>query len=104
MRLIDFFDRGAERFPERACLSDGAREWSYAAVRDLTHRIALGLLSGGLRRGGHVAVYSPNHAMAFACIFGAFRAGCKWVPVNARNAAYSEPRRCSTKALSTTPV
>jgi len=41
MRLIDYFDRGADLYPERHCLHDGARGWSYADVCATTHRIAL---------------------------------------------------------------
>ena len=43
MRLIDYFDRGADLYPERHCLHDGVRGWSYADVRATTHRVALGL-------------------------------------------------------------
>ena len=30
MRLIDYFDRGADLYPERHCLHDGTRGWTYA--------------------------------------------------------------------------
>lgn len=86
MRLIDYFDRGADRYPERDCLHDGTRGWTYAEVRDLSHRIATGLLAAGLGEGDKAAVYSPNHAMAYACLLGIVRAGVTWAPVNARNA------------------
>ena len=66
MRLIDYFDRGADLFPQRDCLHDGTRGWTYADVRGTTHRVANGLLAAGLKRGDKVAVYSPNHAMAYA--------------------------------------
>ena len=29
MRLIDYFDRGADLFPQRDCLHDGTRGWTY---------------------------------------------------------------------------
>ena len=48
MRLIDYFDRGAALFPERHCLHDGTRGWTYAEVRDQTHRVANGLLAAGM--------------------------------------------------------
>ncbi len=86
MRLIDYFDRGAELYPQRDCLHDGMHGWTYGAVRPLTHRIANGLLAAGLRTGDKVAVYSPNHAMAYAALLGIQRAGLVWAPVNARNA------------------
>jgi acyl-CoA synthetase (AMP-forming)/AMP-acid ligase II len=86
MRLIDYFDRGADLYPDRHCLHDGTRGWTYGSVRATTHRVALGLLAAGLRPGAKVAVYSPNHAMAYAALLGIQRAGLIWAPVNARNA------------------
>jgi acyl-CoA synthetase (AMP-forming)/AMP-acid ligase II len=86
MRLIDYFDRGATLYPERHCLHDGTRGWTYANVRSTTHRVANGLLAAGLTAGDKVAVYSPNHAMAYAALLGIQRAGLIWAPFNARNA------------------
>ena len=86
MRLIDYFDRGADLYPDRACLHDGTRGWTYRDVRAQTHRVANGLLAAGLTRGAKAAVYSPNHAAAYACLMGIVRAGVTWAPVNARNA------------------
>ena len=86
MRLIDYFDRGADLFAERDCLHDGTQGWTYRSVRETTHRIAKGLLAAGLSHGDKVAVYSPNHAMAYAALLGIQRAGLIWAPVNARNA------------------
>ena len=75
MRLIDYFDRGADLHPGRDCLHDGARGWTYRDVRATTHRVANGLLAAGLKTGDKVAVYSPNHAMAYAALLGIQRAG-----------------------------
>ena len=86
MRLIDHFDRGADLFPDRHCLHDGTRGWTYREVRAQSHRVANGLLAAGLKRGAKAAVYSPNHADAYACLLGIVRAGVTWAPVNARNA------------------
>lgn len=86
MRLIDYFDRGADLYPERHCLHDGTQGWTYREVRGQTHRVANGLLAMGLGRGSKAAVYSPNHAAAYACLLGIVRAGITWAPVNARNA------------------
>ena len=86
MRLIDYFDRGADLYPQRDCLHDGTRGWTYAEVHGTTHQVASGLLAAGLKHGDKVAVYSPNHAMAYAALLGIQRAGLIWAPVNARNA------------------
>ena len=40
MRLLDYFDRGADLYPERHCLQDGTQGWSYREVQAQTHRVA----------------------------------------------------------------
>ncbi|MFX8895535.1 AMP-binding protein, partial [Acinetobacter baumannii] len=64
MRLIDYFDRSADRDPERAFLIDETGPRSYAQVRAHTHRIANGLIAAGCKPGTKVAVFSPNLALA----------------------------------------
>lgn len=85
MRLIEHFDRGVERFGDRACLvdADGAR--TYAEVWASSHRIANALAAAGLAPGAKAAVYSANAASAFECVIGVIRAGMVWVPINVRN-------------------
>jgi acyl-CoA synthetase (AMP-forming)/AMP-acid ligase II len=85
MQLIDFFDRGAALWPDRACFHDGQTATTYRAVSETSHRIAAGLRAAGIKTGAKVAVYSPNSARAFECILGILRAGAVWVPLNARN-------------------
>lgn len=87
MRLIDQFDRGADRFPDRAFLVDGAVRRSYAEVREASHRIAAALLRCGGRPGDRAAVLSANSATAFECVVGILRAGLIWVPLNPFNTA-----------------
>ena len=86
MRLIDFFDHGADLHPDRACFHNGENAYLYRDVQKMTHRIANGLLGSGLGKGARVAVYSPNDSRAFECVLGTLRAGMVWVPINARNA------------------
>ncbi|MEC9344956.1 MAG: AMP-binding protein [Pseudomonadota bacterium] len=86
MRIIDQFDRGASLYPDRDCLNDGTRGWTYRTVQELTHRIAAGLRRDGIAAGGRISVYSPNHAMAYATVMAVGRHDGTWVPINARNA------------------
>ena len=85
MRLIDHFDKGADRYPDRAFLIDGTVTRTYAEVRTSSHRIANALARDGIPPGTKAAVYSANAARAFECLMGIVRAGAVWVPVNARN-------------------
>lgn len=43
MRLIDYFDRGADLFPERHCLHDGTQGWTYREVRTWKSRSGFGV-------------------------------------------------------------
>jgi acyl-CoA synthetase (AMP-forming)/AMP-acid ligase II len=85
INLINFFDKGVEIDPNRACLvgEDGTR--SYAEAQQMSCRIAHALVRDGITPEAHVAVLSHNALRAFECVLGLVRAGCAWVPINARN-------------------
>ncbi|HSW15928.1 MAG TPA: AMP-binding protein [Ramlibacter sp.] len=85
MRLIEHFDKAAERWPGRAFLVDDLGERSYREVQQQSHRIAQALRREGVAPGSRVAVYAANAARPFECVIGALRAGCVWVPVSSRN-------------------
>lgn len=90
MQLIEIFDRGADRNPDKACfvLPDGSRSWSYREVQDLSHRFAAALLRDGYGPGVKVGVLSPNDPIAFAAgILGTLRINGIWVALNAKNTA-----------------
>ncbi len=86
MRTIDYFDRSAQRCPDRAALVDGELRLSYAELQAQTHRLASALEAEGLARGEPAAILSPNHASVLVCLLGLWRAGAVWIPVNTRNA------------------
>ncbi|MBU6443064.1 MAG: AMP-binding protein [Alphaproteobacteria bacterium] len=86
MRAIDYFDRGVALAPERIAVRDGDTTLSFRQLRDLTFTIAAALRANGLERQEPVAIYAPNHWGVLACLLGLWRAGEKWIPVNARNA------------------
>jgi acyl-CoA synthetase (AMP-forming)/AMP-acid ligase II len=85
MRVIEHFDRGAERFSGRACLVDAHGSRSYEDVRQASHVIANALTQARQAPGTKAAVYSANAARSFECVLGILRAGLVWVPVNVRN-------------------
>jgi len=85
VRLIDFFDKGVEIDPDRAFLIDATGTHTYRETQALSHRIANAFRRAGIAPGAKVAVLSGNAARAFQCVIGLLRAGCVWVPVNARN-------------------
>ncbi|MDP3138041.1 MAG: class I adenylate-forming enzyme family protein, partial [Burkholderiaceae bacterium] len=85
MRLIDYFNKGLERDPERIAFIDPDVTLRYKDVDQLSRQLASGIHALGVAQGASVAVLSPNSAMAFVCILGAVRMGGVWVPVNVRN-------------------
>jgi acyl-CoA synthetase (AMP-forming)/AMP-acid ligase II len=87
MNVIDFLDRGAERFPQRHVVHDGERGTTYAEFVALTHRIAAALHASGLAGDAHVATVGPNSALGYAVQHGVIRSGRIWAPLNVRNSA-----------------
>lgn len=85
MRVIDFFDKGVAIDPDRPFLIDDTVRRTYGETQAMSHRIANALRRAGVAPGTKVAVLSGNAARAFECVIGLVRAGCVWVPINARN-------------------
>lgn len=86
MQLIEHFDRGARINPDRPVFIYEGEETSYRAARDQNLRIANALRLHGVAAGAKCAVLSDNSPLAFNTVLGIIRAGCIWVPVNAKNA------------------
>ncbi|MEO6321950.1 MAG: AMP-binding protein [Polaromonas sp.] len=84
MRLIDYFDRGAQLAPDAPCFSDLEQSLPYRTVARDSHRIANGLVAAGLKPGAIVATLTPNHLCAFLPPLGIQRAGMVWLPLNVR--------------------
>ena len=86
MRAIDYFDKGAEAFPDRTAIIDRSTQYSYREAREASQRIARAMWAAGLSGEERVAIFSPNDARILLCMLGLMRAGGVWVPVNHRNA------------------
>jgi fatty-acyl-CoA synthase len=86
MRAIDYFDKGADAFPERTAIVGGETRYTYREMREFTHRIARAMWARGLRGEERAAIYSPNDPRVLFCMLGILRAGAVWVPINSRNA------------------
>ncbi len=86
MRAIDYFDKGAEAFPERIAIIDRGTRYSYRQAQEASECIARAMWACGLRGEERVAIISPNDARILLCMLGLMRAGGVWVPINSRNA------------------
>lgn len=85
MQLIDFFDRGARHFPARDCLVADDLAMTFGEVQRASHSLAAHMAKQGAAAQTKVGVLSPNRPEAFVAILGLLRAGCVWVPLNARS-------------------
>ena len=61
MRLADYFDATADKYPDNIAIVDGDVRMTYAQARRTVHAMAHALVrarAGG--SGSHVAIYAPN--------------------------------------------
>jgi len=86
MRAIDYFDKGADAYPNRTAIIDRDARYTYTETREFTRRIARAMWARGLRGEERAAIFSPNDPRVMFCMLGIFRAGAVWVPINSRNA------------------
>src|SRR3546814_16629605 len=99
MLVIEHFERGVERFPNRAAVIEGNGSLTYAEMEDRMIRIAPGLLRSDLPVDSSVELISPHPNMVLACQYGIFKAGMLWVTITYRN---SVPANLHTPANSDT--
>ena len=85
MRLIDYFNKGLLRDPDRVAFVDERSSLTWRETAALSARIAAGLQKLMGTDCPRAAVYSPNDAVAFCCVLGVMQAGAVWVPVNVRH-------------------
>lgn len=85
MRAIDYFDRGVDIDPDRLALVEGEKKLTFRELQQLTFQFASALRVNGVARQEPIAIYGPNHWGVLVCLLGLWRAGEKWIPVNARN-------------------
>jgi acyl-CoA synthetase (AMP-forming)/AMP-acid ligase II len=82
--ILDWFDAGADRHPDRKCIEDGSSTLRYSEVRSATHRIARAI-HASIGERGHAGLYAPNCTEGLLAALGTFRAGTPYVPLNARD-------------------
>jgi acyl-CoA synthetase (AMP-forming)/AMP-acid ligase II len=86
MRLSDYFDATAERFPNRVALEDQGRSIDFAAAQRIVHATAHALdREPGLRPGAHVGLYAPNDYRVTLLQLAVNRCDRIWLSVHTRN-------------------
>ena len=86
MRIIDFFDKGVDCYPENVAFVDEYSEYTYQQAHQHSCRMASAIRSRGYDKGARIAVYAPNCNQAFLALLGLFRSEGVWLPINPRNA------------------
>ncbi|MEZ5663100.1 MAG: AMP-binding protein [Burkholderiaceae bacterium] len=86
MNLIDHFDRGATLSPDKPVFIIEDTATSYRSAREQNLKIANALRTHGAGLGTKCGVISDNNPLAFNTCLGISRAGCIWLPINAKNA------------------
>jgi fatty-acyl-CoA synthase len=79
-----FLDWSADVYPEHPAVVQGARRYSWAAVRDRCRRLASALATRGIGRGDTVAVLLANTPEMIEAHFGVPMTGAVLVPINTR--------------------
>ena len=94
--------RAARLWPEQEALIDGSRRLSFRQYRELSLRMARGLITRGVMPGDRVAVWAPNSAEMALTAMAVASAGAILVPLNTRYTAHESAeliRRSGAVAL-----
>lgn len=89
MTAADFCDQNARKFGEKEALVDGRRRLTWRQVKELSDRLALGLLDLGLERDAKLLVQLPNWAELFLVRLACEKAGLRMISVTP-NFRYAE--------------
>ena len=81
MTAADFCDRNAREFGAKEALVDHRRRLTWGQVKELSDRLALGLLNLGLKRDAKILAQLPNWAELFLLRLACEKAGLRLVTV-----------------------
>jgi non-ribosomal peptide synthetase component E (peptide arylation enzyme) len=83
MTAADFCDRNAESIGNKEAIVDRHRRLTWSQVKDLSDRLAVGLINLGLQRNALILVQLPNWAELFLVRLAAEKAGLRLITVTA---------------------
>ena len=84
MRLHDFLDYYADRYPDATFAVQGQRQVSYREAIDQVHQLANAFAAAGIGPGDRVALVSKNSIEYAICYYAASKSGVVPVPMNYR--------------------
>ncbi len=85
MRVIDFFDKGANLYPNNLAFVEPGSEYTYQQAQQESHHIASAIRGHGFDKGTKIGILAPNSNCAFLALLGLMRAEAIWLPINPRN-------------------
>lgn len=86
LRVFDFLDEAAKRFPQQACTIFEEHVLTYSRMAELTDQLAHGLIALGLQKGERVGILLPNLPQYVLAYYAVLKAGGV---VSAMNPAYT---------------
>lgn len=86
LRVFDFLDEAAKRFPQQACTIFEEHVLTYFRMAELTDQLAHGLIALGLQKGERVGILLPNLPQYVLAYYAVLKAGGV---VSAMNPAYT---------------
>ena len=81
-RLHDLLTVQAERRPEAVAAVFQDVPTTYAALEQMSNRLARALQAAGCSRGDRVALLLPKSTQALVAMFASFKADCIYVPID----------------------
>lgn len=82
--VTDFFDSGAQRYPDRICVQNADLRFTYAEAENASHALGFALQQMSLSN-SPVGILAPNHPLTFITMLGTMRSGASYVPLNVRD-------------------
>lgn len=87
MLLHDFAARIAEQRPDAIAVAMAEERLTYAALSDLSDRLAAQIVDAGCVPGDRIGLLAPKSPMAIVAMQAAMKAGCAYVPLDTESPA-----------------
>ncbi len=80
--IHQYFERSADRFPDKVAVECGDDNITYRALEEFGNGLAHSLIDQGAKRGDLVPIFIPKTVNAFRAMLGILKADCAYVPLD----------------------
>ena len=70
----------AKKFPNKTCLIDSEKKFTYSQMDKFSNKIANFLINKGIKPNDKVCIFIEKNFYLYASILGVLKAGACWVP------------------------